>query len=166
MPTFFSFNSTGGTYNISVGRDNPSGVDVKVSIFDANGNLLAFEDGDPRAAPLRMVNDAQLTLHLGSGKYYVMVQSHGNYGDQGLYVVRVDPMAAGWQATDIGLIKFLVIRATMPQPVCTQSLVLEPIFGTKPTVSNSCIRLLQAMAQSLPALHLKRQYQTLQLLGL
>ncbi len=47
----FSFTSTGGTYNILVGRDAPSPVDVKVSIYNASSVLLASEDGDSRAAP-------------------------------------------------------------------------------------------------------------------
>ncbi|MBI2825503.1 MAG: hypothetical protein HYX69_12540 [Planctomycetia bacterium] len=99
----FSFTSAGGSYDIAVGRDTPSGVDVKVSVYDATGALLAEEDGDPRAQPYTMVNDAELTLTLPAGTYYIIVESHGNYGDQGQYVVRVDPIAANWQAQDVGL---------------------------------------------------------------
>ena len=99
----FSFASVGGTYSILVGRDNPSGVDVKVSILDATGAVLSQEDGDPRAVPYTMVNDSHMTLALPAGTFYVKVESHGNYGDQGQYIVRVDPLAAGWQAEDVGL---------------------------------------------------------------
>jgi fibronectin type 3 domain-containing protein len=99
----FSFASVGGTYSILVGRDNPSGVDVKVSVLDATGAVLAQEDGDPRSVPYTMVNDSHMTLALPAGTFYVKVESHGNYGDQGQYVVRVDPLAAGWQAEDVGL---------------------------------------------------------------
>ena len=99
----FSFDSLGGYYNIMVGRENPSGVDVRVSIFDAIGNLMASEDGDPRQVPYTMVNDTHLTMPLAAGKYYVKVESHLNYGDVGQYIVRVDPMATGWMSEDVGL---------------------------------------------------------------
>ncbi len=99
----FSFVSTGGTYSILVGRDNPSGVNVKLSVLDASNNVLASEDGNPRTVPYTMVNDSHMTLALPAGTFYVKVESHGNYGDQGQYIVRVDPLAAGWQAEDVGL---------------------------------------------------------------
>ncbi len=51
MLTCSHFLSTGGTYNISIGRDNPSGVDTKVTIYDAAGNMLAYDDGDPNKGP-------------------------------------------------------------------------------------------------------------------
>jgi len=99
----FSFTSTGGRYAIAVGHENPSGVDVRVSIYNGSGTLIAAEDGDPRAVPYTMVNDQHLTLDLSAGTYYMTVESHGNYGDQGQYNVRVDPVPAGWNAEDIGL---------------------------------------------------------------
>jgi regulation of enolase protein 1 (concanavalin A-like superfamily) len=100
----FSFASTGGRYAISVGRDAPSGVDVKVSVYNAAGALLASKDGDPRALPIAMVNDVHLTLDLPAGTFYVIVESHGNYGDQGQYIVRVDPVPAGWSSEAIGVV--------------------------------------------------------------
>src|SRR5690606_34974756 len=39
----FSFQSTGGRYSIVAGRDAPSGVDVKLSIYDAAGEMIAYE---------------------------------------------------------------------------------------------------------------------------
>jgi regulation of enolase protein 1 (concanavalin A-like superfamily) len=99
----FKFTSTGGRYSILVGRDYPSGVDVKMSVYDGSSNLIATVDGDPRNVPYTMVNDASLTLDLAAGTYYIVVESHGNYGDQGQYVVRVDPMAANWKNQDVGL---------------------------------------------------------------
>ena len=101
----FSFVVTvAGRYNISLGRENPSGVDAKLSLYDSSGTLIAREDGDPRATPTTMVNDQHITLDLGAGTYYVIVQSHGNYGDQGQYILRVDPMPAGWSHEDVGLV--------------------------------------------------------------
>ena len=93
-----------GRFNISLGRENPSGVDAKLSLYDSSGTLIAREDGDPRATPTTMVNDQHITLDLAAGTYYVIVESHGNYGDQGQYILRVDPMAPGWSHDDVGLV--------------------------------------------------------------
>ena len=100
----FSFTSAGGRYSIVAGRDNPSGVDLKLSIYDSSGSLLASEDGDPRALPLEMVDDQSITLDLAAGTYYAVLESHGNYCDQGQYVLRVDPLSAGWTSQDLGLV--------------------------------------------------------------
>ena len=106
-----SFTSTGGTYKFLVGRDNPSPVDVKVSIFDSAGMLIATVDGDPRQSIAAgsstyrsLVNDAHLTMKLAPGTYYAKVESHGNYSDQGQYIVRVDTMSDGWQSKDLGFV--------------------------------------------------------------
>lgn len=100
---WFSFASTGGTYSVLVGHDSPSGVDVKISVYNSSGTLIASEDGDPRAVPYMMVNDQHVTLNLAAGNYYVKVESHGNYDDQGQYVVRVDTIPDGWLSDDVGL---------------------------------------------------------------
>lgn len=108
---WFSFTSAGGTYNVLVGRDNPSPVDVKISIYNPAGTLLGSEDGDPRAAATEgtssyrtMVNDSHVTLALAAGTYFIKVESHGNYADQGQYIVRVDTMQEDWQSEDIGFV--------------------------------------------------------------
>lgn len=100
----FSFSSDGGRYAIMVGRDAPSGVDVKISVYDSAGILLATDDGDPRKQPYTMVNDSHLTLDLPAGTFYVIVQSHGNYGDQGQYVARVDKLSDNWTSAAVGLV--------------------------------------------------------------
>ena len=99
----FSFTSSGGRYSITAGRDAPSGVDLKLSIYNSSGTLIASEDGDPRTLPYSMVNDQHLTLDLSAGTYYAIAESHGNYGDQGQYVLRVDPLPAAWKSDDVGL---------------------------------------------------------------
>jgi regulation of enolase protein 1 (concanavalin A-like superfamily) len=99
----FSFTSTGGNYSITAGRDAPSGVDLKLSIYNSSGTLLASEDGDPRSLPYTMVNDQELAINLPAGTYYAIVESHSNYGDQGQYVLRVDPLPDAWKSNDIGL---------------------------------------------------------------
>ena len=95
-----------------VGRDDPSPVDIKLSIYDSDGTtLIAYDDGDPMASATpgsdsyrTMVNNSHLTLNLPAGTYYMKVESHGNYADLGKYIVRVDRMMDGWQSEDIGLV--------------------------------------------------------------
>ncbi|HBO43616.1 MAG TPA: hypothetical protein DD670_06740, partial [Planctomycetaceae bacterium] len=99
----FSFVSTGGRYAISAGRDFPAGVDLTLSIYDASNVLIASEDGDPRAVPYTMVYDQFVTMDLAAGTYYATVESRGNYGDVGQYLLRINPLPAGWSADDIGL---------------------------------------------------------------
>ena len=43
-------------------------------------------------------------MSLAAGTYYLKVESHGNYADQGQYIARVDRMLDGWQSEDIGLV--------------------------------------------------------------
>jgi regulation of enolase protein 1 (concanavalin A-like superfamily) len=88
--------SYGGTYQITVNRDMPSGVDLKIEIYDASQRLLAAKDGP--------TNDQQLTMTLAQGWHYIVVSSHGDYGDIGAYKVRVTSMR--WQAQDIGYVGY------------------------------------------------------------
>ncbi|NLE37375.1 MAG: DUF1349 domain-containing protein, partial [Pirellulaceae bacterium] len=99
----FSFVSTGGRYAISATRDAPSGLDVKLAIYNSSGVLIASEDGDPRAMPYTMVYDQYVTMDLAAGTYYATIESHGNYGDLGQYLLRVEPLPSGWSADDVGL---------------------------------------------------------------
>ena len=96
--------TTAGRFDISAGRENPSAVDLRLSVYDSLGNLVLTEDGDPRAAPMTMVNDQHVSVDLAAGTYYAIVQSHGNYADQGQYSLRVDPLPNGWSHEDIGLV--------------------------------------------------------------
>jgi len=100
----FSFTSSGGRYQIAATRDAPSGVDVKLAIYNAGGTLLASEDGDPLAQPLTVVNDQYVTVDLSAGTYYAIVQCHGNYGDQGQYKLTVNPLPGGWAAEAVGFV--------------------------------------------------------------
>jgi uncharacterized delta-60 repeat protein len=100
----FSFPSDGGRYAILASRDWPSGVDLKLSVYDASGNLVARADGDPDAEPRTLVNDQSITLDLPAGTYYLRLESHGDYADQGQYLVRVNPLPTGWSVQDVGLV--------------------------------------------------------------
>ncbi len=90
----FSFTSAGGVYAISAAPDAPSGVDLKLEIYAADGTLMAATDGPN--------NSAQLTMNLGAGTYYAMVSSHGNYGDLGRYFISASALPTGWASQDIG----------------------------------------------------------------
>lgn len=90
----FSFTATDGGVTIAAIPDSPSGVDLKLEIYDSGGNLVAAKDG--------ATNDQRMTLALPSGTYYALVSSHGDYGDQGMYDLSVRALPAGWSSADIG----------------------------------------------------------------
>ncbi len=70
----FSFTaSTAGRYAIATGREFGSGVDLKLSLYDSAGTLIAAEDGDPHNQPYSLVNDQYLTADLAAGTYYVIL---------------------------------------------------------------------------------------------
>ncbi|MGE5609610.1 MAG: fibronectin type III domain-containing protein, partial [Bacillota bacterium] len=90
----FSFLSSGGPTRISAMPDAPSAVDLKLEIYDANGNLLVTKDAD--------TNDAQVTMNLPAGMYYATLLSHGDYGDVGVYNLTVNSLPANWKNQDVG----------------------------------------------------------------
>jgi len=101
----FSFTvSAAGRYCIAATREEPAGVDLKLSIYNSSGVLIAARDGDPREQPKSLVNDEYLTLDLSvPGTYYAVVESHGNYADLGKYHLRVDPLPGAWTLDKVGL---------------------------------------------------------------
>lgn len=108
VDTFKFAPTQSGYYSILLARDGASPVDLKLRVYTSGGSTLAAEDGDPKASPLTMVNDHHVTLWLDSGNtYYIQASSHGNYGDQGQYVVRADSLTPSidnkWQTQDIGV---------------------------------------------------------------
>lgn len=91
----FSFGSSGGSFSIAAIPTGVSGVDLKLSVFDSNGTLIASKDDSN--------NFQQFTVpSLATGTYYVTVASHGNYGDVGMYDLSVSPLPAGWSSQDVG----------------------------------------------------------------
>ncbi len=90
----FSFTSSGQAMKVAALADFPSGVDLKLEIYNAVGILMAAKDGPT-------VNDQEITLTLPSGTYYALVSSHGDYGDLGTYNISVRELPAG------GLLKIL-----------------------------------------------------------
>jgi hypothetical protein len=105
---------TAGYYTVSVVRDPPSFVDVRVKLNIVPGTFFASDDGDPDEQPYQMVNDSFISpvWLTPFTTYSIHVQSHGDYADFGAYEVRVDPMPSGingngqgmrWRARDIGL---------------------------------------------------------------
>ena len=90
----FSFVATAGGAVISAVPTKPSGVDVKLEVYDGSGVLVAARDG--------AANDQQIVLPVGTGTWYVMVSSHGDYGDVGMYDLTVNDLPAGWGSADVG----------------------------------------------------------------
>jgi hypothetical protein len=62
-------------------------LDATVGLFDGAGNLIA--SADPNATD-RGELGAELTATVARGTYYVVVGSHGGYGDVGQYTVSVE----------------------------------------------------------------------------
>lgn len=91
----FSFTSAGGMYALSAAPDAPSGVDLKLEIYAADGTLIAANDGAN--------NVQELSMNLAAGTYYALVSSHGNYGDIGSYFMSVSELPAGWTSVDVGV---------------------------------------------------------------
>ncbi len=91
----FSFTSAGGAYALSAAPDAPSGVDLKLEVYAADGTLIAANDG--------LNNVQELSMNLAAGTYYALVSSHGNYGDIGSYFMSVSALPAGWTSVDVGV---------------------------------------------------------------
>jgi hypothetical protein len=92
----FSFVAGGNAFSVAAVPDNPSGLDLKLEIYDASGNLLAAKDS--------ATNEQVLTLDLPAGTYYALVKSHGDYGDLGLYDIAVRTLPPNWNTADIGAV--------------------------------------------------------------
>ena len=90
----FSFVATAGGAVISAVPTKPSGVDIKLEVYDGSGVLVAARDG--------ATNDQQIVLPVGTGTWYVMVSSHGDYGDVGMYDLTVNDLPTGWGSADVG----------------------------------------------------------------
>jgi hypothetical protein len=90
----FSFTTPGGAVVINATPDKPSGVALKLTVYDASGTLLGVKD-----AP---TNDQHLTIPLDLGTYYAIVSSQGNYGDVGAYNLTVGTLPTDWDSRDIG----------------------------------------------------------------
>lgn len=83
-----------GVQTIVASPDAPSGVDLKLEVYNSSGSLIAAADGAN--------NYQRVTLDLSIGTYYVLVSSHGNYGDVGTYTVAANRLPAGWTGQDVG----------------------------------------------------------------
>jgi hypothetical protein len=101
----FSVTVNAGTYDILVGRDYPSHVDVDAALYQSlSGPILAAEQRSPAAEPFATGNDSHFTRWLAAGTYYLLVQGHGGYDDLGQYQVVVAPVLGGWSSKDVGVV--------------------------------------------------------------
>ncbi len=91
----FSFSSLGGEVDIAALADDPSGVDLKLEIYDALGVLVASKDSNTS-------NDQSISLVLPVGTFYVLVSGHRNYGDVGTYNLTLRSLPTNWTSRDIG----------------------------------------------------------------
>jgi regulation of enolase protein 1 (concanavalin A-like superfamily) len=90
----FSFTTNGSPVVVDARPDAPSGIDIKLDIFDASGTLVAAADA--------ATNNQRIALKLAAGTYYAQISSHGNYGDIGTYVLMVNNLPTGWTSQDVG----------------------------------------------------------------
>ena len=92
---YYSFTTPGGPANINMdvarfvdssGSSSVIGMlDSKLQLFDSNGNLLA--SAGTAATNANPSLDANLSLSLSGGVYYVAAESIGNYGDIGQFTM-------------------------------------------------------------------------------
>jgi serralysin len=77
---YFKFTSTGGLVDLKADVA-PFGamLDLALTLTDANGNVLDFQD----AASL----GERITMEVGAGDFYLAVSSHQGYGDIGQYFI-------------------------------------------------------------------------------
>jgi fibronectin type 3 domain-containing protein len=97
---FFSFTSTGQSFDINIEPTFESGFVPKLELFDSSGTLIAAKDDTVQ----RNGNDnasEDFTLDLGAGTYYAKISSHGDYGDLGEYAFFASPLPTGWSTTDV-----------------------------------------------------------------
>jgi hypothetical protein len=92
----FSFTASDGGVSLAAVPDSPSGVDLKLEVYDSSGKLVAAKDGS--------TNDQRMTLALPAGVYYALLSSLGDYGDQGMYDFSVRSLPAGWNSADVGTV--------------------------------------------------------------
>ncbi|MEA2707533.1 MAG: hypothetical protein QOF78_134 [Phycisphaerales bacterium] len=71
-----------------------SAVDLKLMLYAADGSLVAAADS--------AANAQDIALTLQPGQYYVLLSSHGNYGDVGMYDVAINALPPGWMQQDVG----------------------------------------------------------------
>jgi len=93
----FSFSTTGtGVSVVSAVPTKPSGLDAKLELYDGSGVLVAASDNS--------ANHQQIVLPATAGTWYVMISSHGDYGDVGMYDLTVNDLPEGWQSADVGTV--------------------------------------------------------------
>lgn len=95
---FFSFNTGGGTVSFTGGSVTGGMLDMRLELRDAANNIIAAANSTTFGETL--------TATVSSGTYYVVVASHGSYGDVGQYTLSgsVQPVVVQNVAAPTGLI--------------------------------------------------------------
>jgi hypothetical protein len=75
---YFSFGTTGGQVSFAADIATYGGMlDVKLSLYNSSGGLVIESDSSSLGE--------SLSATVGAGTYYIVVASHGSYGDVGQY---------------------------------------------------------------------------------
>jgi hypothetical protein len=94
---YFSFTTSAGTVSLAVnGIQGSSNLDARLELRDAGGTLLAAADPGTGTG-------AGITATVAAGTYYLVVASHGAYGDVGQYTVSGTIVAGGDAATSAAM---------------------------------------------------------------
>jgi regulation of enolase protein 1 (concanavalin A-like superfamily) len=94
----FTVDSAAMPTAISAQPHGASGVDLKLSLYNSDGSLIAVRDSSGGGGS----NAADLRVLLQPGTYYAVVAGHGNYGDIGWYDLGVNRLPDGWAQADVG----------------------------------------------------------------
>jgi hypothetical protein len=93
---YFSFGTTGGQVSFAADIATYGGMlDVKLSLYNSSGGLVIESDSSSLGE--------SLSATVGAGTYYIVVASHGSYGDVGQYSLSGNvPTGAAAPVADAG----------------------------------------------------------------
>ena len=90
----FYFDWDGGFASISSHAFELSPVNINLSLYDSNKQLIATQNNG--------INHQTVSAKLGAGRYYIKLQSAKRYSDLGEYRLRVNSLPNDWRTANIG----------------------------------------------------------------